>query len=157
MTRRRLLVLASAAQLAAGAAGMTIAIQRRRAYHFLFLRGSPDTVGRDSVLLGTALSAPMPMLVTQLVATVAVAQRRCDSLAATMLSALGAAMVPGYLGEAIVRERIRPGGWDRLESPTAVAGLALAAAMAGVAASFRAQERRSGPGPLPVPQPARVN
>src|SRR5262249_22701561 len=49
-----------------------------------------------------------------------------------LLGGLGAAMVGGYLGEALVRRRLRSGGWDRVETPIAGAGLMLAAAMAAV-------------------------
>lgn len=39
-------------------------------------------------------------------------------------------MVIGYLGEDLVRQRLRPSGWDKVESPLAAVGLALASAMA---------------------------
>jgi hypothetical protein len=42
-------------------------------------------------------------------------------------------MVAGYLGESLVRMRLRPSNWDRVDSPIAAAGLGLAALMAAVA------------------------
>jgi hypothetical protein len=35
--------------------------------------------------------------------------------------------VAGYLGERLVRRRLRPSGWDALESPLVLAGIGLAA------------------------------
>jgi hypothetical protein len=39
-------------------------------------------------------------------------------------------MVPGYLMERYDREHLRPGGLDPVETPIALSGLGLAAAMA---------------------------
>jgi hypothetical protein len=61
--------MVSAAQLATGLVGMAVAVRRRHQYDFLFLHGHPDHVARDTVLLGTAFSAPATMLVAQAVAT----------------------------------------------------------------------------------------
>lgn len=108
---------------------MAVAIRRRRPYDLPVLHGKPSTVGRDSLYLGTALSAPAPMLVAQAVATVRLA--RGPSAGATrILGGLGAIMVPGYLLERLVRARLRPGGGDAVESPLIVVGLTLAGAMA---------------------------
>ena len=41
-------------------------------------------------------------------------------------------MVAGYLGERLVRQRLRPSGWDALESPLVVAAIGLAVAMAAL-------------------------
>jgi hypothetical protein len=41
-------------------------------------------------------------------------------------------MVPGYVAEALVRRRLRPSGWDGVESPVVIAGIGLAAAMAAL-------------------------
>jgi hypothetical protein len=99
-------------------------------------RGSPEHVVRDSVLMGTALSAPATMLVTQAVATVLLARgnltRGDTGPADRVLGVLGAAMVAGYLGEALVRRRLRPSGFDPLETPLVATGIVLAAAMAGL-------------------------
>jgi len=43
-----------------------------------------------------------------------------------------ALLVAGYLGERLVRQRLRPSGWDRLESPLLIMSIALAAAMASL-------------------------
>ncbi|MCW2968208.1 MAG: hypothetical protein JWM71_1980 [Solirubrobacteraceae bacterium] len=129
MTRRLLLVRISAAQLIAGVAGLTVGIARSRNYDLGFLRGHPDHVLRDAVLMGTAYSAPVPMLVAQLRATRQLAQGPDDG-ARRMLGMLGALMVPGYLMERHGRAHLRPGGFDPLETPVVVAGVGLAAAMA---------------------------
>ena len=130
MLRRRLAGI-SLAQLAFGAAGMTIAVRRGHAYDVPLLRGSPETVARDSLLLGTALSAPATMLAAQAACTAAVA-RSDNQRAARGLALLGAAMTGGYLAERHVRARLSRHGWDALETPVIVGGLGLAAAMAGV-------------------------
>ena len=41
-------------------------------------------------------------------------------------------MVAGYLGERLVRQRLRLAGWDALESPLVVAAIGLAVAMAAL-------------------------
>jgi hypothetical protein len=145
MDRRRALAAVSGAQLAAGLAGLAVALRRGRAYEFLWLRGRPEAVAVDSLLLGTALSAPAPMLAAQAALTVAAARGGDGGrLPAAGLGLLGAAMVAGYLGERLVRRRLGPAGWDMIESPVAVAGIGLAAAMAWLgAAGWRDGEERA--------------
>ena len=41
-------------------------------------------------------------------------------------------MVAGYLGERLVRQRLRPSDWDALESPLLVTAIGLAVAMAAL-------------------------
>jgi hypothetical protein len=113
---------------------MAVAVKRRRAYDFLFLHGSRGTVGRDALLLGTAYSAPVGMLAVQAIATVRLLQAR-DGSANLVLGVLGAAMVPGYLGEAEVRSRLRRSGFDWFESPLVLLGVTLAGVMAGLGLS----------------------
>lgn len=129
MNPDRGLAAISAAQLLVGAAGLAVAVRRRRAYEVLWLTGSPDKVARDAVWMGTALSAPAPMLVAQAWWT-ATTVRRPSPTARRGLGLLGAAMVPGYLGERLVRRRLTPSGRDPVESSIAVIGIGLAAAMA---------------------------
>ena len=129
--RDRLLAAASLAQLACSLAGWTVAVRRRRAYDLGVVRGSPDRVLRDSVLIGTAFSAPMPMLVAQ-AALVPVLRHSGWDRARTGLRRLGTAMVAGYTAERLVRRRLHPDGWDPVETPIAGLGLALAVAMAVV-------------------------
>jgi hypothetical protein len=121
----------SAAQLVAGSVGQAVALRRRLPYdvNVLGLHGRPENVARDSVLMGTALSAPIVMLSTQAYATFRLTQRP-DRAAQRTLGVLGTMMVGGYLGERIVRQRLRRGGWDPVETSIAVAGLSLAAVMA---------------------------
>jgi hypothetical protein len=127
MTPRRLLVLLSTAQLAAGIAGLVVAVRRRRPYDLPLLRGSDRHVGRDSLWMGTAYSAPLPMLLAQAWAT-ANLRRGPDDGARRMLGMLGALMVPGYLLERSGREHLT--SVDPVETPVVLAGTALAAAMA---------------------------
>lgn len=129
MTPRRRLVAISSAQLAGGLAGLSIAVRRRRSYDLGFLRGRPEHVVRDSLSLGTAYSAPAPMLAAQVWAVRRLA-RGPDDGARRMLGMLGALMVPGYLMERYVRAHLRPGGWDAVETPVVALSVALAAAMA---------------------------
>jgi hypothetical protein len=67
----RLLAAVSAAQLAFGLCGVAVAVRRRRAFDLPFWQGQEATVGGDSLLMGTALSAPLIMLGAQAWATVA--------------------------------------------------------------------------------------
>jgi hypothetical protein len=106
---------------------MAVALRRRHAYEFLVLRGRPDRIARDSLLLGTALSAPVAMLATQAVAIGSLLASD-DPDAETITRLLGAVMVVGYLGEKQVRHRLRHP--DPVETTVAVTGIALAAAMA---------------------------
>lgn len=132
MTRRQRLAVLSGAQLACGAAGLALAVRGGHAFDIPGWRGSPESVARDALWMGTALSAPAPMLLAQVAATVSLARR--DSVAARRtLGGLGGAMTVGYLIERLVRRRLTPSGWHRLESPIAASGLILSAAMTGTA------------------------
>ena len=102
---------------------MTVAVKRHHAYDFLFLHGHRDQVARDAAFMGTAFSAPLVMLVAQAVATARLL-RRASTTAEWVLGALGTAMVPGYLGEALVRKRLRRSSYEPLESPLAMIGIA---------------------------------
>jgi hypothetical protein len=125
----RALVAVSAAQLATGVGGLALALRRRHAFDIPFWHGQPSAVGRDSLLMGTALSAPAVMLGAQAGAITALL-RGPSPAARQVLGGLGAAMVAGYLAERLVRHRLAPSGWDPAESPVIVAGISLAAAMA---------------------------
>src|SRR5215213_5918994 len=130
-TRSRLLVAVSVAQLATNVTGLVVALRRRHPYDVFWMHGQADTVARDAILRGTALSAPVSSLLAQAAMTVLVARRPSHG-AARALAGLGALQVPGYLGERLVRRRLRPSGWDAVESPLAAAGLGLAGAMAAL-------------------------
>ena len=129
MTPRRLLVSVSAAQLAVGLGGLAVALRRRVPYDVPFLHGRPEHVARDSLTMGTAYSAPVSMLTAQAAAIARLAAGPSDG-ARRALGGLGATMVLGYLMERSDRRRLIPSGWDPVETPIAVAGLGLAAAMA---------------------------
>jgi pimeloyl-ACP methyl ester carboxylesterase len=146
----RLLATVSVAQLATGVAGMAVALRRRHPYDLFRMHGRTDTIARDTILKGTALSAPLSNLLVQAALTVLVA-RRPSRGAAWALAGLGALQVPGYLGERLVRRRLRPSGWDAVESPLALAGIGLAGAMAVLGSRA---ERRDGA--VRSPSPARL-
>ena len=142
MKANRLLAAVSAVQLGAGRGGMALAIRRRRAFDIPGRRGQQSAVGRDSLLMGTALSAPAAMLVTQAAATMALLRRPDAAAPARVLGGLGTAMVAGYLLERLGRRRLRRSGWDAAESPIVIAGLSLAVAMALL--GLRPQEAEHG-------------
>ena len=131
MDRARTLAVISAAQLGAGVAGMVVALRRVHPYDVLWMHGQPDAIARDTLFKGTALSAPVSTLLTQAALT-AVMARRPSRRAARGLRIVGLTMVAGYLGERLVRQRLRPAGWDTLESPLIIAALGLSVAMAAL-------------------------
>ena len=128
MATRSTLVAIASAQLAAQLAGLTIALRRKRYYDIGFMKGSPENIRRDAVLNGTAYSAPVYMLAAQAWATASLRRGPHDG-ARRMLGMLGVVMVPAYLMERYDREHLRPGGLDPVETPLALAGVGLAAAM----------------------------
>jgi pimeloyl-ACP methyl ester carboxylesterase len=145
--RSRLLAAVSVAQLATGVAGMVVALRRRHPYDVFWMHGRVDAIARDTIVRGTALSAPVSNLLVQAALTAVVA-RRPSRGAARALGGLGALQVAGYLGERLVRRRLRPSGWDAVESPLVVVGIGLAVAMAALGSQV---ERRGGTGRSPSP------
>src|SRR5215218_8629769 len=145
--RNRLLAAVSVAQLATGAAGMVVALRRRHPYDVFWMHGRADAIARDTILRGTALSAPVSNLLVQAALTVVVA-RRPSRGTVRALGGLGALQVAGYLGERLVRRRLRPSGWDAMESPLVLAGIGLAGAMAALGSQV---ERPDGPVRPPSP------
>src|SRR5215217_7391939 len=145
--RNRLLAAVSVAQLATGVAGMVVALRRRHPYDVFWMHGRSDRIARDTILRGTALSAPVSNLLVQTVLTALVARRPSQG-ATRALGGLGALQVAGYLGERLVRRRLRPSGWDAVESPLLLAGIGLAGAMAALG---RQVERRGGAVRSPSP------
>jgi hypothetical protein len=65
----RLLAAVSVAQLATGVAGMVVALRRRYPYHVFWMRGRADAIARDTIFMGTALSAPVSNLLLQAAVT----------------------------------------------------------------------------------------
>jgi hypothetical protein len=132
MNERRALVAISAAQLAAGVAGQVIAVRDRRPFDTPLLRkrGRPEDVLRDSVFNGTALSAPITMLLTQAFATARLAKGP-SPVAARTLGILGATMTCGFLMEREFPKAFSPAGLDPVVTPVAAAGFTLAVVMAG--------------------------
>jgi hypothetical protein len=128
MTRRGVLVAIASAQLAAQVAGLAVALRRGRYYDVGFMRGSPERIRHDAIWSGTAYSAPVTMLATQLWATRRL-HSRPDDLARRVLGLLGVLNAPGYLSERSVRAHLRPGVWDPLETPLVATAIGLAVAM----------------------------
>ena len=92
-------------------------------------RGRPEDVVRDSVFNGTALSAPITMMVTQAVATVRLAKGP-SPVAARTLGVLGATMTFGYLLEREFLSALSRAGLHPVVTPVAAAGFALSIALA---------------------------
>jgi len=131
MSRAHALGVVALFQLALGIAGMALAIKRRHPYHVGKMQGTADSVVHDSLFNGTALSAPVWMLVAQAVAAGLVLADTWHG-ARWVLGGLGLAMIAGYLGETHGRELLRPSGFDPLETPLLVLAILLSAAMAAL-------------------------
>jgi hypothetical protein len=129
MHRVRLLLAVSAGQLACGVVGMVVAVRRKHPYDVFWMHGEPDKIVRDTIFKGTALSAPISNLLIHATLIAGVA-RRPARRTQQALGGLGMLLIAGYLGERLVRQRLRPSGWDSLESSLVVAAIGLAAAMA---------------------------
>jgi hypothetical protein len=127
--RAHLLVAASVAQLGSGLAGMVVTVHRKHPYVVFWMHGEPDQLAHDIIFKGTALSAPISNLLIHPALTALVA-RQPSRRAQQALGGLGTLLIAGYLGERLVRHRLRPSGWDPLESPLLVAAIGFAAAMA---------------------------
>ncbi|MBM7806347.1 hypothetical protein JOD57_002184 [Geodermatophilus bullaregiensis] len=126
---RSALVAVSGLQLAADLAGQVLALRRQRAFDTPVLAGDPATVGRDSWWAGTALSPPAWTVAAHGWALARLVAGP-DPRATAVLGWVGAALVPGYLQERLVRQRLRSPGTDRLETAVVAGGLAAAVAMA---------------------------
>ena len=132
MAHRSTLVAVSSAQLAAQVAGHVVALRRRRHFDVPFMSGSPEHIVRDWLWFGTAFSAP-PYLLGPQVWAIARLLRGPDDRAREVLRWLGAGLTLGYLSERCNRARVRPGGFDPLETPIVSAGWGCALAMAVIA------------------------
>ncbi len=121
MAIRSALVVASAVQLTAQLAGHVVAVRRRRHFDVPLLRGSPEHVVRDWLWFGTAYSAPPYLLVPQVWATARLL-RGPDDRARWVLRCLGTGLTVGCASERMIRARLRPAGFDPLETPV-VAGV----------------------------------
>jgi hypothetical protein len=123
------LAAASTAQLAAQLAGHVVALRRGRSFDVPFLTGSREHIVRDWLWFGTAYSAPPYLLVLQIWATARLV-RGPDDRARRVLRWLGTCVTVGYLSERLVRLRVRPSGFDPVETPIVVLGWGGAIAMA---------------------------
>jgi hypothetical protein len=108
---------------------MVVALRREHPYDVVWMHGKPEAITRDTLFKGTALSAPVSNLLIHAALTAVVARRQ-SRRAEQALGGLGALLIAGYLGERLVRQRLRPSGWDGLESPLLVTAIGLATAMA---------------------------
>ena len=125
--RLNALALVSTTQLALGLVGLRHAVRTGASYDVGLMRGSLDHAQRDRWLMGTNLSAPGVMLVTQGVSTVLLLTDR-RRVAARVLGVLGAGMALGYPAEVSVRRAWRHP--DRVVAPLSAVAEALAIAMA---------------------------
>ena len=129
MVSRSALIVVSSVQLVAQLAGHLVALRRRRSFDVPFLTGSPDHVGRDWLWFGTAYSAPSYMVAAQVWA-ISRLLRGPDERARRALRLLGTGMCFGYPIERMDRARIRPGGFEPIETPIVVVGWSGAITMA---------------------------
>jgi hypothetical protein len=125
-------VAVSSVQLAAQLTGHVVALRRRRHFDVPFLTGSPEHLVRDWLWFGTAYSAPPYLLGPQLWATARLL-RGPDDRARRVLRWLGTGLSVGYPSERDTRARLRPAGWDPVETPVVVAGWGGALALAVLA------------------------
>ena len=132
MVRRSTLVAVSSTQLAAQLAGHAVAVRRRRHFDVPFLTGSPEHIVRDWLWFGTAYSGP-PYLLGLHVWAVTRLLRGPDDRASWALRWLGTGLTLGYLSERWNRVRVRPAGFDPLETPVVAVGWGCAVAMAVLA------------------------
>ena len=132
MANRSTLALVSSAQLTAQLVGHVVALRRRRYFDVPFMTGSPEHLVRDWLWFGTAYSAPPYLLGPQIWATARL-RRGPDEHARFVLRWIGTGLSVGYLSERWNRVRVRPGGFDFLESPIVAAGWGGAMAMAVLA------------------------
>ena len=132
MAKRSTLVAVSSVQLAAQAAGHVVALRRRRHFDVPFMTGSPEHIVRDWLWFGTAYSAPPYLLGLQIWALARLLQEP-DDRARWVLRWVGTGLTVGYLSERCTRLRIRPRGFDPVETPVVVCGWGSAAALAVLA------------------------
>ena len=132
MSSHPALVAVAATQLAAQAAGHVVALRRRRHFDVPFMTGSPEHMVRDWLWFGTAYSAPSYLVAGQAWAIARLLQGP-DDRARWVLAWLGTGMTLGYLSERWNRVRIRPGGFDPVETPIVAVGWSGAIAMAVLA------------------------
>lgn len=116
-------------QLAAGLAGLRIAVRKRLPSDPIgvHLNLSTDHLARDQMVMGTARSAPGVMLAVQAFATAALF-RGPSRWARRTLGVLGCIMTFGYLVER--HPPVSPGRFDPVETPVYGTGLLGAVLMA---------------------------
>jgi hypothetical protein len=132
MAHRSTLVAVSAVQLVAQVVGHVVAVRRQRAFDVPFMTGDPAHLVRDWLWFGTAYSAP-PYLLGPQIWAVATLLRGPDDRARWVLRWLGTGLTVGYASERWNRVRVRPTGFDPVETPVVVAGWSCALAMAVLA------------------------
>ncbi|SHG68562.1 hypothetical protein [Geodermatophilus nigrescens] len=126
---RRVLLAVAAVQLGAGLTGAVLSVRRRHPFDTPVLSGSAAHVGRDTWWAGTALGPPAWTLAAHGWALARLTAGE-DATARRVLAATGAALVPGYLAERLVRRRLTPAGAEPAETAVVATGLAGAVAMA---------------------------
>lgn len=144
--RLKLLILSSVLYLVSASAGTILAIRDRLPAQFGGFLGGNDVVLDFLTWKGTALSAPLVMLLAQIVFTaLAVRAGRAGEIGIGGLTVLGAMYLLGQLGEPVVGETFRgeTSGWVM---PVVVANLLFPLLMLVLGAgAWRTRHRWSHP------------
>jgi hypothetical protein len=147
LSKQYLLMIASVASLTANTIGTVLALQQNLTADFGgFLNG--QNVLRDFLgFNGTALSAPFPFLLIQLVLTVLTMRPgRSGSIGVKGLTFVGALYTVAQLGEPIVWRLMQPGEFELAQATVLIFALASSTAMF----VFGVQAWRERKSPYPV-------
>ena len=110
---RYLLVIASGVSLAANTMGTILALQQNLTADFGGFLNAQNVLRDVLGINGTALSAPFPFLLIQLILTViTIWSGRSAAIGVKGLTFVGALYTVAPLGEPIVWRLIQPGGFD---------------------------------------------
>jgi hypothetical protein len=139
------LVLASACYLVSASLGAALSIATDLPARFGGLFRGND-VARDFLLVGTALSPDLPLLLGQLVLTgCALRGGRTGMVGVIGLTVLGAVYVLGQVGEPIVLQAFRPATFNAAQATLVAANIIFPALMAVFGAlEWRNRRRASG-------------
>lgn len=121
---RRNLILASVLYLVSAGTGTAVALAEHLPARFGGILIGNDVLADFLTLNGTALSAPLFMLVIQAVLTVLLfAQGRAQTAAITGLTLLGALYTIGQLGEPLLYKTLSASGFDPLVAAILLANI----------------------------------
>lgn len=100
------LAVASTLNLLFSVVGFRKALKEKIPYDIGFMKGSAEHIARDQITLGSALSPPTLMMVTQAAGTARMFKNRGTG-AASLLGVLGLAMSIGFSMERVFHESVR--------------------------------------------------